>query len=1632
MQTQIKAFTQKRPPTNLISDVSFDLPDAEKRTGFLCIFNKTYAGLPRNTLMKVALGALMDTRGITVLKPGKASSLDEKTARKIKTKLLNQWENARSESKLSFYTKLKKVNSGDTSYFQLHLPLLLLPSPAAIGTALSVLGFVGEAPTEAFDTFSNVASGPNMIPAALAIQHAAGIDVKAAAALGQCLMGVEIDKGATTVVSLVFKVPMKTCEYLASTKWQDIRPVDLYPLFTMWVAAEYLSRFYGKTSFPMSRISETLPPHDPTDARIDSNNLSVGPTGNLLWIPSPCDDATKYEQRFAASGVRDDGSFQLLHADSQGNLQKPLPRNIPILTDWVNFKFTYSNTLGRAETIPLEHYRKCTPSMAMNLLNNHLDADVVTALKHWAAPCGIPATTTMANVAYTGDENAALNRYFRDNSDSLELELNVKFAFAAAKDSGYTPRLRDLTPDTSEVLFKPLGDFVRRLYAACLSNIEALYSQYSVDSVIKQMGFLGLIATYGARIQDTLVASNTYRRQYTEQNIDPNWKPPAMPMVSKKMNTPEGGFLPHQANIRNLMRNSPDNAVFAVPAGGGKSPLSITDILQEIQQGGTGPFMLMCPSFLVANYVSEIVEFTDGKLNCIPVTSYNINTTGFARYEEILEAAPVNTVFVVDFDVTKFQPKTTVYGTSIVQIFPVVEMLRRFKPTLVILDEVHLLKNAGTARFKAVMGLVADIPKKRIASGTLNPDSPSDLPGEMSFLDPTIFGTRDQFNATYGEIVSGTRVMKWRSAGPNSLKDVITKASDNVVWCQAKRREWACALPERHDMFIPVALTRNQHLVYDALFEEMVQSIREKAKTHKGTAKLLEKLEGKKASKDDEKAFKDMGDEDEDEGDEEILDDSTDAGPSLQPYLADLERFITNPIWHPYARNGFITETGTHIAPLTGDDTKSPKILKLIELMHTKYKVLDSNAPKTLIFVNYNESVDAIFDAMPPELQECGIKYSCSTKVEHVNQFKTDPKKRWMVGIRHSLETGLNFQVANVLVRMECVWNPGEQEQGDSRIARPYFGPGGDKRKGFGLFFDTITCDASIDVTKAARLRAKIVAVAKAENATDPNYQDIQDIPIIPMTLEAIKTQNSFDTNLRQYQEAMRHLNQVIQNDYDEYAAKQMAEGGLKFVQVAQAPVPEGCAILSRVPYAPGTELYNATEMGYMRVDNFLGMDKADDEDDDDAPDEGGVHSRIVDTQLASIMGFRAHTEQGDGFIISGAGLNYLKWVRVACDDGTTIRVKSTACFIATRTETNGIDLRNKIAQATGLPVSREITVPAAEAKLTRITKKMLREAERQKEAERQAKVKSLFKEKKASKLAVDLQLNLVNGFMQVGFVVQSNPKAVKALEALGFVLNPQYYFAQIRNYRQLIAQAEKWVDGGFEIGNKVDNDTFQLLAQEFNTGGLRSHRDYARALGNAQFQNYMRMEWKANPNKKLLNLFALITDGGAANKYNQALAKHTTEKTGVETAPNYGIAYMCLPAGGGHPGSRQAVLTKYTAPGTRWALSQPMLSKFVGSIQGVHKVLESLSDAGITVGNIAELNQHAKSVKKVTPRTDFDSAVYQDVAKHKQARAPKKAVQVEEPVQRKQAVPTKTVKRPQAVPTKTTRRPQAVPKTKR
>ena len=1569
-KNKILAFDSLRPESNLRLNEKYNLTSIELRSGFSGIFSHLYTGSGMNLMVRLCYGAISADASLLpmIYVSPKASTPDQRAEVRDKKKKFKTWLNARSQAqKLHLATVVRKVNDASNPHFLVSIPVMTFTNSTTFRTCISY--FTNNISGDNFDLLDNL-DATRIFPAEHVLKNAR-LPGQINTQLSECLKSVTFQVSSKTdyvtgnrriIASVQFMVNKVEAEYIASTDWLEIRPVDLYPVMSEWTRVNFQKRAYATRSRSVSSIASTLPPHISGDERIDSFGISIDANGAPMYLPKQLNNTGKYEELFTAAGSNQDGSFTLINLDTLDSDEKTnrLPVNQPILVDWVNFKFVYTNTNGDIEIIKLEHYRKCNASMALNLLPKF---SFYYAMSLFVRLASVSGTSTkfsdwakpddFANLEYTTDV-AILKTALRKESDLIEV-VNM---FQSDDGVGETTINSLQITSECEPQFRFALRFVKQLYKDVLQNMDSVNAKYSVKTITENFGLVALFANYGGDVSTTRVVADTLNSAAKNQNIDKKWLPPDCPLITKKFQDEDSGLLPHQYNVRNLLKDRPMLAALPIDAGGGKSMLGITDVLYEIKHGESAPYLIMCPSTLVANYVSELVTFTDGLVNVIPVTSYNINTSGIARYEDILKNAPINTILVVDYNVLKFRPEVTSYGTSPVMVFPVVEMLRKFKPGYVFMDESHKMKNAKSKTYKALMGLVADIPKKRIASGTMSPDSPSDLPGQIAFLDPTIFGTRDQYNEAFGAEFRGSRVTKWKAGAGGEAIAIIKR---NIVWAPAKRREWACALPDRVDMVYSVDFSDEQLRVYNAIFDDKINSILSSAKNDKELSKLLKILDGRAKPSEDsdpENDFLDLESNTESPDENPLDSDASDEilSVALQRALPDIEQFVTDPSYHLYSREGYIDKQGNRHPGLTGRDLISPKMNKLAEVISDWLKEKKS---KVIVFCNYDNSAEKIFASMPPELQRIGLHYTADEKVAKLAQFKNNKNIRWMVGIRQSLETGLNLQEAGCLIRMEGVWTDGDREQGDSRIERPKFSEGGDSRMSDGIKIATIMVDKTIDVTKAARLYAKMIAIAKFFNPNDPRYQDIEEMEVFPMTLQNIRSKNDFSTNLEPYANSIRDLNAAKISEYREYKEKLIAEGGFKMTQIGRTKHPADAKILSRVPYAQGTELYKAADLGLVRLDNFLGTDMPDDEDDENEADSSDVDSfdtgddaavEFVKAQKEKIYGLRCHTEYGDGKIHRGAAgrSKYISKVSIIFEDGTRVNnLRSTNVFVVTRTDTNSIDMRTALAKAAGLPVTEEITVPGNNLVL-KVTQKFLKQREEEVLEKRRKRLDETTK-----KVSINLTLNIINGYMRLAYS-DDDSTAQKVLQTNGFRTDNPYVYTKIVNAGHLLRQAKLWAKEGFQTTKETDNHTLALLYQEVDNG-VKTHKHYTRMV-NSGFDNYLRKTFKPNPDKDMISPFAIVRDGGDYDARSNS----------------YALAYLCLPWGGAYAGTKEAIKPKFSStPYTKWKIAKPSMSVFVKDLDAVKSVMNNLVASGVQIINIDEMNTYAKSVKKISPKVD-------------------------------------------------------------
>lgn len=117
-----------------------------------------------------------------------------------------------------------------------------------------------------------------------------------------------------------------------------------------------------------------------------------------------------------------------------------------------------------------------------------------------------------------------------------------------------------------------------------------------------------------------------------------------------------------------------------------------------------------------------------------------------------------------------------------------VDDLLKFAPDVVIADEAHLAKSAGSARSRALHRLGKVAKYRRILTGTPTPKNYVDLYSQYKFLAPSIFGTRkDKFLERYVEADEYGRVKFYRNL-PELRKKMTSVASvfdRRIAWKDA-------------------------------------------------------------------------------------------------------------------------------------------------------------------------------------------------------------------------------------------------------------------------------------------------------------------------------------------------------------------------------------------------------------------------------------------------------------------------------------------------------------------------------------------------------------------------------------------------------------------------------------------------------------------------------------------------------------------------------------------------------------------------------------------------------------------------------------------------------------------------------
>jgi len=519
-------------------------------------------------------------------------------------------------------------------------------------------------------------------------------------------------------------------------------------------------------------------------------------------------------------------------------------------------------------------------------------------------------------------------------------------------------------------------------------------------------------------------------------------------------------FFPHQADAIAKLQYTNETAILHVATGGGKTLLLMADIAYQMGEGNVFRPLLMMPPSLIPQWFDEIHSFSASKFNAMVITTETVGKWGEEEITKMIKASPKNTIFLSTYKWIILGKEERMVGQKKVVTFPNVEYLRQFNFDYVGLDESHNIKNPSSAAHKACVQLSNSATYKRIATGTLTPNTAMDIVGQMTFIDPTIFGTQKDFSADYAAVTKGGKILALQEGAEERIQERLRDAGAVTK----TRKDWFYVLPKIKDNFHKVTMTDTQQKLYNMMVTNAIDEITKDPKTK-------------------------------DQWEEMVSDPDAESVPiELLAKLMMIEAFSSDPASSPYGRQNI----------LQGDDLKSPKMPKILELLDIHFSKTPNE--KVLIFTQHQEKVIEYVYKNLGKYKDMARLYRGGMKAA-LDDFKNDPSIKILVACDKSLKEGHNLQMASRMIRLDVHWSPGDLDQVIARIYRI------DKREGAEprdtIFIDWILCDKTIDVLKFRRTIRKLVVNSRAVGIIDPD--EIEDKLLFPVNVDNLMMEAKFD-----------------------------------------------------------------------------------------------------------------------------------------------------------------------------------------------------------------------------------------------------------------------------------------------------------------------------------------------------------------------------------------------------------------------------------------------------------------------------------------------------------------------------------------
>jgi len=503
-------------------------------------------------------------------------------------------------------------------------------------------------------------------------------------------------------------------------------------------------------------------------------------------------------------------------------------------------------------------------------------------------------------------------------------------------------------------------------------------------------------------------------------------------------------FFPHQAEGLAKVNVAGETAIFDVGTGGGKTLLIIADALNLMKKGEVKRPLVVMPDNLVGQFLGQINFFTGGTVNPIVLSTTTINNWGLDKIEELIATAPPNSIFITTYPFLRNGGEEDELGGK---QYPNVEWIKdHVKPDYINLDESHNIKTIGRATNESCMQL-RSAKYRRISSGTVVSNTPSDLVGQVSFLNPRILGDSREFQERYciGGYNGRSSSLGWKSNAADLIREDLAKNTFHLSYWE---KDWAACLPEiKYNKWV-IDMSPSHKKIYKMLVDQVMEEIMEDPIL---AAKWAEFCQASENS-----------------------DDLISMSGKLLGKFAKLEQYLTAP-----DRSNF-----TQFA-LTGPDLVSPKMEKIDELIGESIKA----GYKTIVAVHFKFSAMHLW--LNSKYKEQGVYYDASHK-DVVRKFEADSDCKVLFAVVQSIKEGFNLQFADRVIVADVDWTSGNLKQLVARVFRPNVeikdGKMHNKNKGKTVYIDYVLCNDSADVLKYCYQTYKKLFNSSVMYASPVNY----------------------------------------------------------------------------------------------------------------------------------------------------------------------------------------------------------------------------------------------------------------------------------------------------------------------------------------------------------------------------------------------------------------------------------------------------------------------------------------------------------------------------------------------------------------